>query len=299
MSKPAPIEGVDRETAVGEAAHRAITTRLSEVRAFEGRLNEERGAIDADLVHDMRVASRRLRASLELFDRKRQLRRAEKAVRALGDALGEVREIHVQLQWLGDAAKQVADKERPGLVALRAEREAKLPRRIERLQAALEAWKSDGAPAVEIALGELELGGRLGGKRVRGRIARRLKSVRRRMKAALQSTDPQTAHRLRIGAKKLRYLAELCQPAFPSEMDVTIDRVTPLQQTLGDLHDADVHVPLVEKFLVRADGNTQPGALALLRSEMARRDQLAADLSDALARFRDDGVLEQLRDALC
>lgn len=296
MSKPAPIEGVDRETAVDEAARRSITTRLGEVRALEGRMNAN---AEADDVHDMRVASRRLRAALELFDRKRQFRRAEKAVRALGDALGEVREIHVQLAWLRDAAKQAGEGERAGLQALRAERESKLPRRSERLQSAIAEWQSSGVVTVEAALAELDLGGRLGGRRIRGRVTRRLKSVKRRTAAALKSTDARSAHRLRVGVKKLRYMAELCQPAFPAEMDTAVDRIAPLQTMLGDLHDADVHIPLVEKFLVRADTQTQPGALALLRSEMARRDRLASELCEALAKLSDDKMLEQLRDALC
>ncbi len=115
----------------------------------------------------------------------------------------------------------------------------------------------------------------------------------------LKSVDARAAHKLRIAAKKLRYLAELCQPAFPGEMDAAIDRIAPLQETLGELHDCDVHVPLVEKFLVRADAAAQPGALALLRNEMAKRELLANQLTEALVKLRDDGMLEQLRDALC
>src|SRR5437773_1675603 len=101
MGKPAPIEGVDRDTALDEAARRSIATRLGEVRRFEERLLA--GAADPEDVHDMRVATRRLRAALALFERKRQLRDAEHAVQALGEALGEVRELHVQLDWLRGA----------------------------------------------------------------------------------------------------------------------------------------------------------------------------------------------------
>src|SRR5256885_1577681 len=134
MGKPASIEGVDRDTALDEAARRSISTRLGEVRRFEGLLV---GALDPDDVHDIRVASRRLRAALELFERNKQLRDAERAVGALGDALGEVRELHVQLAWLRDAHKDAADKDKAGILALLTERESKLPRRIERLRAML------------------------------------------------------------------------------------------------------------------------------------------------------------------
>src|SRR5689334_12892021 len=112
MSKPAPIEGLDSETPLGEAAKRSIASRLADVRKYEEKLA---GSLDADDVHDARVASRRLRAALHVFDKKKQLREAHDAVKALGDALGEVRELHVQLAWLREAAGRGSDKERPGI----------------------------------------------------------------------------------------------------------------------------------------------------------------------------------------
>jgi len=296
MSKPTPIEGLDAQSTMDEAGRRSIEVRLGDVRKFEEKLA---GAVDADDVHDMRVASRRLRAALELFDRKRRLRAAHDAVEALGDALGEVRELHVQLAWLRDELSSASERDKLGLQALAGEREAKLSRRLDRLRAALGTWRDDGAPTVEAALAALSVGGRLGGHRVRRRLSRRLKDTRRRAAAALKSMDPRTAHKLRIGAKKLRYLAELTAPAFPDDIAALLDRLQPLQETLGQLHDADVHIPIVEKFLVRADALQQPGALVLLRSEMAHREEHAARLGEALVKLRDDRVLESLRDALC
>jgi CHAD domain-containing protein len=296
MGKPAPIEGLDHDTPLDEAARRSIAARLADVRKYEEPLG---GAADPDDVHDMRVASRRMRAALVLFDRKGQLEKAHDAVEALGDALGEVRELHVQVGWLREALGDAAEKDKPGVQALLTEREAKLPRRLERLRAGLGVWQSDGVPVVEAALADLAVRGRLGGNRVRRRMVRHLKDVRQRMAATVKSGDPRTAHRLRIGAKRLRYAAELALPAFPSDMEALLDRLQPLQETLGELHDADVHIPIVEKFLVRADAAAQPGALALLRAELARREQQAAALAEALAQFRDDRILEDLRDALC
>ncbi len=296
MSKPAPIEGLDSTTPLVEAARRSLAARLADVRRFEEQLQ---GSVDPDDVHDMRVASRRLRAALQLFERRRQLRAAHDAVKALGDALGEVRELHVQLQWLDAAAQEASAEARPGIEALRAEREAKLPRRIERLRIALGQWASDGVPTVEAAIGALDVGGRLGGHRVRRRLADQLKDTRKRASRAAKSPDPRTAHKLRIAAKKLRYAAELARPAFPTEMDALLDRLQPLQEVLGELHDADVHIAVVEKFLVRAEAAAQPGALHLLKQEMVRREQRAAALTDALGALRQDRVLEELRDALC
>jgi CHAD domain-containing protein len=296
MSKPQPIEGLDSSSTLEEAARRSIESRLNDLRKFEEKLTD---AADPEDVHDMRVASRRLRAALALFDRKGQLRAAHDAVEKLGDALGQVRELHVQLAWLRDELAAATERDKVGLQALLGEREAKLPKRVERMQAALGTWVEDGLPTVEAALAALDVRGKLAGRRVRGRLSQRLKDTGKRAKATLQSMDARTAHKLRIGAKKLRYIAELAQPAFQAEIAALLDRVLPLQETLGELHDADVHIPIVEKFLVRADALQQPGALVLLRSEMAHREEQAAALGDALTRLRADRVLESLRDALC
>jgi CHAD domain-containing protein len=134
---------------------------------------------------------------------------------------------------------------------------------------------------------------------VRARLSDGLGEARKRLRATIVSNDARTAHRLRIALKKLRYVAELCQPAFPDQMSSLLDKLEPLQETLGQLHDADVHLPLVEKYLVRADGAAQPGALALLRSEMARREQLASQLAIALQTLDEADSLEDLRDAVC
>lgn len=296
MSKPAPIEGLDSASSLEEAARRSIEQRLGDMRRYEEKLS---GVPQPDDVHDMRVASRRLRAALALFDRKKQLRNAYDAVSSLGDALGEVRELHVQLAWLRDELAAASERDKVGLQALLEEREAKLAKRVEKLKAALGTWSEDGVPAVEAALAALSVSGKLGGHLVRERLSVRLKDTKRRVAASIKSNDPRTAHKLRIGAKKLRYLAELAQPAFPNEVGALIDWLHPLQETLGELHDADVHIPIVEKFLVRADALAQPGALVLLRSEMAHREEQAAALGDALAKLREDRVLESLRDALC
>ena len=103
----------------------------------------------------------------------------------------------------------------------------------------------------------------------------------------------------RIGVKKLRYDLELAEPAFAQPIQAMLARLEPLQELLGDLHDADVHLPIVEKFVARADAATQPGGLRLLRDEIDLRDRLAVSLEQEVTRFTDEKILEQLREQLC
>jgi CHAD domain-containing protein len=102
----------------GLAAARVVEVRAAEV--FEhsaGVLNLD----DVDPVHDMRVATRRLRAALEVFEpcfpRKRH-RKALKRVKALADALGVRRDLDVEIGLLDSLAGEVGGEDGEALAAL-------------------------------------------------------------------------------------------------------------------------------------------------------------------------------------
>ncbi len=76
---------------------------------------------DIEPLHDMRVATRRLRAALEVFDscfpRKRH-RRTLKRVKRLADALGERRDRDVAIEFLGGLEAETPQADRAALAAL-------------------------------------------------------------------------------------------------------------------------------------------------------------------------------------
>jgi CHAD domain-containing protein len=100
------------------AAARIVRVRADELFAHsDGVLDTS----DIERVHDMRVASRRLRAVLEIFapcfpqgDFKTVLR----DVKALADALGERRDPDVHIEDMEDFETQVQATLRPGIDAL-------------------------------------------------------------------------------------------------------------------------------------------------------------------------------------
>jgi CHAD domain-containing protein len=109
---------LDCEAPFGLAAVQVVEARAAEV--FE----HSAGVLDLDdiePVHDMRVATRRLRAALEVFEpcfpRKRH-RKALKRVKALADALGVRRDLDVEIELLGNLGAEVAGEDRETLAAL-------------------------------------------------------------------------------------------------------------------------------------------------------------------------------------
>lgn len=105
-----------------EAAARVIEVRAAEVFAHAD------GVLDlgeVENVHDMRVATRRLRAALEVFQPcfpSKRHRKALKRVKALADALGERRDLDVEIEALQGFAEEVSEPEREAIATLIEER---------------------------------------------------------------------------------------------------------------------------------------------------------------------------------
>jgi CHAD domain-containing protein len=109
---------IDCEASFSKVAARVVKVRSKEVFERSG------GVLDLDEVehvHDMRVATRRLRAALEIFEpcfpRKRH-RKALKKVKALADALGERRDADVEIALLEGLVEEAAEADRSALSTL-------------------------------------------------------------------------------------------------------------------------------------------------------------------------------------
>jgi len=121
LAKARDIPDLHAELSYREAAARTVEVRSHELFDHaDGVLDTS----DIERVHDMRVATRRLRAVLEIYEPcfpRKQLRAALDEVKALADALGERRDPDVQLAQLDEFAAAVKPADRPG-VELFAER---------------------------------------------------------------------------------------------------------------------------------------------------------------------------------
>jgi CHAD domain-containing protein len=118
VARARDVPGFDCEEAFSASAARVIEVRSAEVFAHS------HGVLDMDDIeplHDMRVATRRLRAALEVFAPcfpvKRQ-RKALKRVKALADALGERRDRDVAIEFLAEFAGEAPEADGAAIEAL-------------------------------------------------------------------------------------------------------------------------------------------------------------------------------------
>ena len=100
-----------------EAAHTSLSQQLGEMM---DNLDGTRRGDDIEALHDMRVASRRLRAALSVFAAAfppRPFGTIEKEVARVTDALGAVRDGDVQIEFMQGVAGKAPESERVGLRA--------------------------------------------------------------------------------------------------------------------------------------------------------------------------------------
>jgi CHAD domain-containing protein len=117
MARARQVE-LDCEEPFASAAARVVEVRAAEV--FE----QTQGVLDLkspERVHDMRVATRRLRAAMEVFEPcfpRKRFRRALKEVKALADALGARRDLDVEVEFLERFDPEADGSDREGVAAL-------------------------------------------------------------------------------------------------------------------------------------------------------------------------------------
>jgi CHAD domain-containing protein len=282
MAKPSPVRAVAAITPMPEAARAFLTARLGDVQRHLSRLGER---MDPDDVHDARVATRRLRAALKLFGIRRRVKNADRVVSALQDALGEVRDLHVQLDAFARLGRIAQPAERAALKRLRDGLASGLGGRVSALHEATSEWDKRGLRALS-RLEQLTPPGKLGGHRARGALIGQLEKLEARIIQAMDDPTPRPMHLLRIAVKRFRYALELLEPAMPEQVAQLLEALVPLQQSLGDLHDTDVRIVLVDSH---SDPSTQ-GADVVLRRLRSERDRQAQDVLRALGTWEDEAV---------
>jgi CHAD domain-containing protein len=155
MAKAREID-LDPAAPFDVAARRAVAVRAQEL--FEHSENVL-DTTDIERVHDMRVATRRLRAALEVFADafdKDELKPLLRDVKRLADALGERRDPDVHIEEFTKLRPRFTTPDRPGIDLLIDELQAKQARGNEVLAAALDEARDSDLAGRLAALAEVE-----------------------------------------------------------------------------------------------------------------------------------------------
>ena len=282
MARARAIPDLAAADTYATAAAKIVSVRAREV---ADHAHDVLDVADIEPVHDMRVATRRLRAALEIFEPcfpPKEFSAALAQVKAIADALGERRDRDVAIAALEELAAGMPAPDRPGIRTLterlrveQAEANAALAPFVDAGQlAALSELLSELVAAAEGRAGRCRREGEARqearSRRAAGRQrgpdhpcpAGRDAAPSPRPRSSSERIDDQ--HDMRIAAKRLRYILETTEFCFGKPADAARRRARDLQDLLGELHDCDVMLPRVEAHLaeLRAEDATAVRELA-------------------------------------
>jgi len=261
---------------IAEGARRVL-------RRFFGRMLAREDAVlkddDAEDVHQMRVASRRLRAALQVVEAvydPKQIRRYRRGLRRVAQALGDVRDLDVFREHVLTYQAALPAEAREGIAPLitaiegqRAEARATLledlrRRPFQKFKRAFAAFLT--TPGAELNdSGEIDATTRV--RDVAGSAIWRRYEQWRAHEVALEHPRDEDLHEARIAGKRLRYTLEFFADALGPNVEQALAPLIALQECLGALQDAVVARQRIHDL----DLDGQPGVEAYLQAREAER----------------------------
>jgi CHAD domain-containing protein len=231
-----------------------------------------------EAIHDLRVATRRLQAALEVFASclpERRRRRLERRARMIRRGLGARRNAWVLVRLLG--------RSRAGLDPGETKFVDDLARRLKRAARPIEPSEGKNLPGIRGRLRSLLGDASACAVAPTGAVLSARIGAVSAARSSARAGDPEAMHRLRIAIKRYRYCLEVLSEAGVPRLDAAIREARALQREMGRLHDLDVLLEAVRHRL-RA-----PGAEAFLRRVARRRGRQAERALRCLAGFRPAG----------
>lgn len=256
---PRKAPGITPDDTMAEAGRKILGYHFALMLSHESgtRLGK-----DIEELHDMRVATRRMRAAFVVFGEAYQVKVVKpilKGLRKIGRSLGQVRDIDVFIEKAMIYRRNLPSAERAGLDPL------------------LHSWNDDLAQSRSILLAHLDSNNYVEFKKrlnqfvqkpgqgtelaridgFAGQLVRhvvpilvyaRFAGVMSFDQRILNATIPEL-HALRIEFKQLRYTLEFFQEVLSQEATVIINEIKTMQDHLGELNDAQVACGMLKTFL--------------------------------------------------
>jgi len=250
-----------------------------------------------DAVHQLRVAIRRLRATLRVYGRivdRDATGRIERDLRRLGRALSAARDLEVLEQRCVTAVSELPDELVVGAVRKRLTRHFG-PARADAESAALRALDADRYFRLRDDLDSLLADPPLTAKarrRARDELPKHLRrayrTVAKRASASTGDGPEAEIHRFRKAAKRLRYAAECAEPVGGRPARRIRKRAKALTEPLGRLQDGVVARPVLRELGLAAHLANDNGFTygLLLGQDRAAAPGRLRDAAEAWQRLR-------------
>lgn len=306
--------GIKVDDSMAEAGRKTLRFHFAHMLSHEKgtRLGE-----DIEELHDMRVATRRMRSAFEVFGpffKSKVVKTHLKGLRATGRALGRMRDLDVFIEKARQYLMTIPEGERPDLEPLLNAWQQEQTMERDKLLAYLDSknyqqFKQDFNNFVSRHsvddLPDLDINPRPYQVKhiVPILIYTRLASVRAYDRMISNAVIEQL-HALRIEFKKLRYVMEYFREVLGNQARDVINDLKILQDHLGDLNDADVACQILREFIetweerqiglpLHERQNSEP-VVAYLATKHNERHNLMITFPEAWAHFNRPELLKNI-----
>jgi len=229
------------------------------------QLTRAREAFDPEAIHDLRVASRRLREGIALFGHcfsKRQLAPIRKELKGLVTMLGSIRNTDEAILFFSNLPKNCDTASAGAAMKIVATLQEK---RVEEQRELKRELKKIDPGALLGRIDDFCSNPRLFNPDARGlfqpiavclleAMAVREKAILEILPEALVEENVSAQHRLRIAVKHFRYRLEFMSPLASDDYRKIYNALKEYQEVLGHMHDLDVFIGLTGEITAEQSG---------------------------------------------
>ena len=223
-------------------------------------------------IHDLRVASRRFRAALNLLSplcTGKDVKKLSRQVRRLTQALGNLRNLDEALHFFGSHAPQsglaafmtrlsaMRESEQQQVIeAVKDFRPGKLDALVREMVAGItvDATKKTGTPLFPVYLSNTSIG--------------LFKTIQSLLPSALCFENSEQRHAMRIAIKKWRYFLEIVSRIVERDHSAVLERIKRYQSLLGSMNDMTVFLEMCRES--GASTEDREAAEQIIRAETGR-----------------------------
>lgn len=232
--------------------------------AFEAQIGGVIQSEDIEYIHNMRVASRRIRAAMPLFRicfPKKKFKNWLRKVKKVTKLLGEARDLDVQIIFVKQYTGELESSSERSVLELllksckdrRTEIQATVANGLEELEDSdvlIEINESCAQTIRKLAKVPFDASSVL--EKAYWHITSKLDDFLAMEEYVHQENEILKHHEMRIRAKWLRYTMEAFSPLHKSKLAGEIATIKAFQDVLGEMHDCDVWIDSIPRFMAKA-----------------------------------------------
>ncbi len=296
---------------------------LAHIKNLQQEIDGAKNEQDIEHIHQLRVFSRRLRSAFPLFKSCMPAKKSNRwllEIKQITSALGQARDLDVQLEFLQQFRQTVQDKRNiPGIkrltLRLTQKRAAVQQKVVETLDRFEKSLMVDEMSAYLLALSQS------GGEEISFPVELyqlAARSISQELTTFL-AYDPivskpeciKELHEMRIAAKALRYTIETFAVIYQSQLKSPYLAVKKSQDLLGNIHDLDVWAEFLPTFIEKETRKTKafygstsamnfikPGLHHFLEHTQQERNRIYTQFVAEWDRWKSDGVWDDLHESI-